>query len=194
MADDQAGNWNPSMYPWQYWDGWNALLTPSPSSWAHLVAADVQATEGRFLAVPPHVGAVVRALRGYRSRFTVGLLAEWAAALQFPYYFGMNWNAFHECINDLSWLPARSYIFLVTDANRMLTETDDLATFVDILNFTAKGWADPQNVGNIHTMALPVSFHVVFHCPPAEENNTRARFRDAGVELATLLLPDAAIR
>jgi hypothetical protein len=31
-------------------------------------------------------------------------VAEFAASFQFPYYFGENWPAFDECINDLSWL------------------------------------------------------------------------------------------
>ena len=34
------------------------------------------------------------------------LLARFAAALQFPDWFGHNWDALADCITDLSWLPA----------------------------------------------------------------------------------------
>ncbi|NGY75562.1 hypothetical protein F6Y02_01625 [Bacillus megaterium] len=45
---------------------------------------------------------------------------EWAAALQFPDYFGENWAAFDECLNDLDWLPADRYILFITDAHLIL--------------------------------------------------------------------------
>lgn len=37
-----------------------------------------------------------------------------AAAMHFPDYFGDNWDAFNDCINDLSWLSANGYILLYT--------------------------------------------------------------------------------
>lgn len=35
-----------------------------------------------------------------------------AAAMHFPDYFGKNWDAFEECLNDLAWLPAPGYLLL----------------------------------------------------------------------------------
>jgi len=35
-----------------------------------------------------------------------------AASMDFPTYFGQNWDAFEECIRDLSWAPARGYVLL----------------------------------------------------------------------------------
>jgi RNAse (barnase) inhibitor barstar len=36
-----------------------------------------------------------------------------AKALQFPHYFGANWDAFEDCLTDLSWLEARGYFLVV---------------------------------------------------------------------------------
>lgn len=35
---------------------------------------------------------------------------ELAAALQFPLYFGKNWNALRACLQDLAWLKAQAYL------------------------------------------------------------------------------------
>ena len=34
------------------------------------------------------------------------------AAMSFPDYYGHNWDAFDECITDLSWLPAKGYVLI----------------------------------------------------------------------------------
>jgi hypothetical protein len=46
---------------------------------------------------------IVRIPRGVRSKQK--LFAIYAKALRFPRYFGWNWDAFEECLGDLSWLP-----------------------------------------------------------------------------------------
>ncbi|MEZ4862218.1 MAG: barstar family protein [Caldilineaceae bacterium] len=35
-----------------------------------------------------------------------------AAAMEFPLYFGHNWDAFEECVTDLAWAPAKGYVLL----------------------------------------------------------------------------------
>ncbi|KYC42701.1 barnase inhibitor [Scytonema hofmannii PCC 7110] len=39
-------------------------------------------------------------------------LRKAAEAMQFPAYFGANWDAFDECITDLTWFSAESYVLL----------------------------------------------------------------------------------
>src|SRR5260221_4815902 len=41
-----------------------------------------------------------------------------ALAMHFPEYFGDNWDAFEDCLTDLSWIDARGFVILYdhTDA------------------------------------------------------------------------------
>lgn len=43
----------------------------------------------------------------------LGLLSQ---CLRFPDYFGWNWDALEECLQDLSWLPANAQIVIVHEA------------------------------------------------------------------------------
>lgn len=44
-----------------------------------------------------------------------GFLGVAARILQFPDYFGFNWDAFEDCLTDLSWLGAGGYVLVVQD-------------------------------------------------------------------------------
>lgn len=65
------------------------------------------------------IGAAVTArgwrffhLDGRHARDKATFLAAAAEAMSFPAYFGHNWDAFEECVNDLSWAPANGYVLL----------------------------------------------------------------------------------
>ena len=51
-----------------------------------------------------------------------GVFNEFAAALQFPWYFGRNWDAFDECLSDLGWIEFASFVLVVFDADQVLVE------------------------------------------------------------------------
>jgi RNAse (barnase) inhibitor barstar len=63
-------------------------------------------------------------VRGIKSSDDAGLFDELAAALQFPYYFGENWDAVWECITDLNWLKGSSYLVIFDSAEYLLSESD----------------------------------------------------------------------
>lgn len=53
-------------------------------------------------------------LRGKRCKTEEDFLIEVSSSFQFPYYYGENWPAFDECIQDLEWIKF-SRIFVVFD-------------------------------------------------------------------------------
>jgi hypothetical protein len=72
------------------------------------------------------------------------LLDATAAALEFPSYFGHNWDALHDCLGDLEWLgPAEGYVLSITGARRLWADAPDVAgAFTEIWLATAEEWAD----------------------------------------------------
>lgn len=69
-------------------------------------------------------GYAVRRVRGSRMPTVAAVFDEFAAALQFPYYFGANRDAFDECLRDWrDWLgDAPGLIVVIRDAEKLLTE------------------------------------------------------------------------
>ncbi|MGW0177372.1 barstar family protein [Rhodococcus sp. NPDC003322] len=67
-------------------------------------------------------GYAVRRVRGTRMPTVPAVYDEFAAALQFPYYFGANKDAFDECLRDWQdWLGAApDLIVIVRDAGALL--------------------------------------------------------------------------
>ncbi|MCZ9327690.1 barstar family protein [Nocardia farcinica] len=86
-----------------------------------LAVSAPELTEVRYRAP---AGFAVRELRGTRMRTVAGVFDEWAAAFQFPYYFGQNKNAFDECLRDLDDFvgEAAGYVAVVRDAADLLAE------------------------------------------------------------------------
>jgi len=69
-------------------------------------------------------------------------LARIARGLRFPAWFGGNWDALDDCVNDLSWWPAPGYLLLIENAGAWQARYgDDAATLVEILNDAAQDWA-----------------------------------------------------
>jgi IS1 family transposase len=164
---------------------WEPLLAPVPP-WAHLLACEAGELDravGRFKSLHPRRhDVIVRIMRGYRSRTKSELLSEWAAALQFPWYFGHNWDAFHECIRDMAWLSASSYVYVIEQSDMLLKrEAHRLTTQIEIFASSAVEWAEYGEGGP--QWRRNTLFHVVFQCKPALADATRDRLAAAGAQL-----------
>lgn len=92
---------------------------------------------------------VVILLRGANMRSLEGLFQEFAAAFQFPSYFGENWNALDECIHDLDWLSGDNYIIGINDIQDLLIneEKGELDVLFKILKGGSSEWGMPKDIG-----------------------------------------------
>ena len=117
----------------------------------------------------------VKVFQGSRMRTKAGLFQEFAAALQFPYYFGNNWDALHDCLEDLQWLPADGYVLFLSDSAQLLAEDHNAVTILlQVLAQAAEYWATPMTAEHKEVrnrQAKP--FHVVFNCLSEQETAMR---------------------
>ena len=167
------------------------LLAPEVS-WASLVACtESEMEDASALAVrfrPSRVA--VRFLRGHRCTTRDALFQEWAAALQFLWYFGWNWDAFDECIADLEWLAADAYLLVVTNILDVLArDVEQRGTFFAVLADAATSWTTPDagettiDVDGTRRPRRPPArpFRVIFQSNAAEEPTAAARLHEAGI-------------
>ncbi|MGO4201462.1 barstar family protein [Rhodococcus sp. TAF43] len=77
-------------------------------------------------------GRPVRHVRGRRMSTVPALFDEFAAALQFPYYFGRNKDAFDECLGEIGDTVGPDPVVFVLDADALLGEqVSELAWFAE---------------------------------------------------------------
>jgi RNAse (barnase) inhibitor barstar len=68
-------------------------------------------------------------------------LARTAAALEFPAWFGGNWDALFDCLTDLSWRPAPGYVVIFENAaDLQRVHPGTLATATGILEDVVEAW------------------------------------------------------
>lgn len=72
-------------------------------------------------------------------------LRSMAKALQFPSYFGMNWDAFEECLTDFEWCTAMGYVIIVHGVQAFAKKTpDDFKTARSIFKSAVKYWKQQE--------------------------------------------------
>ena len=86
-------------------------------------------------------GTKVFYLDGKKINGKETFLSKAAEAMQFPTYFGANWDAFDECITDLTWCPAERYVIFYDDADTFAqAEPTQYQIALDILNSAKEYW------------------------------------------------------
>jgi len=91
------------------------------------------------------------------------LFDEFALKLKFPDYFGANWDAFDECLNDLHWLASEKYILFIKDFDYILVDQiDEFDTFIDILKLTVDEWFSGR-LGTLSTSSFQIVIQSTNH-------------------------------
>jgi RNAse (barnase) inhibitor barstar len=68
-------------------------------------------------------------------------LTRVAVALEFPEWFGGNWDALFDCLTDLSWRPAAGHLLVLENAGELRDEAPEVfAATVAILGDAAVAW------------------------------------------------------
>lgn len=82
----------------------------------------------------------------------VELFSILSNALEFPEYFGGNWDSTEECLCDLEWLPAKGYVLLLLNSEYMWRgATYTAGNLVSIWLSVAQRWGEEET-----------PFHLVF--------------------------------
>ena len=115
----------------------------------HFVSSKDKATISAQLAGS---GLQVFAIPGAAIKTEEDLFSAVATALQFPAYFGRNWDAFDECLRDMTWLPSKGYVLVVRDAGQLWKQASHVAgAFVEAWLFAGEEWG-----------CHGVPFHLIF--------------------------------
>lgn len=82
-------------------------------------------------------------------------LARIGKALQFPGWFGANWDALADCLGDLSWLLAPGFLLVLEHSGEWrAADADNFDTLLAILNEAALEWRE-RNVAFWALLPLP---------------------------------------
>ena len=140
-------------------------LQSTKAPWTSLLIITAGQRAESLIHLPP--GLVLKIVKGRLCNTPATLFAEFARALEFPDYFGHNWDALEECLADLEWLPAKGYILLITDADQVLSNDEtEYETFLEILRDAGEAWGSGQ-AGMGARQATP--FHVLFAVAEGEK-------------------------
>jgi RNAse (barnase) inhibitor barstar len=136
--------------------------------------------------VPAHPEWAILRIRGEKSTDKSHFLDEFSAVLQFPYYFGYNWDAAWECITDLYWLKGSGFLIIFDSAQFLLSESDDdFRILLQVLTDAQERWhqetADFGADGH-----KPIAFQSILACDPDAVDALIARVRAAGATFTVL--------
>lgn len=142
-------------------------LQSATAPWSSLVVIPQGATAKSVIRPPS--GFALRTVNGKQCGTPAKLFDEFARAMEFPDYFGRNWDALEECLADLEWLPANGYVVLITEAQAVLPDDDDeYETFLEVLSDAGEAWSKGQGgTGRI------APFHVLLAVSQKEKGSRK---------------------
>jgi len=120
---------------------WNRVLKSSANSGVYHVATDEDDLQIGELASVRGLCLADIDLSDVEDK--PGFLRETARALEFPDYFGTNWDALNDCLTDLSWRPCAGHVLLFRGFQSFAdTAGADAAVAVRTLGVAADFWRE----------------------------------------------------
>ncbi|TFB87589.1 hypothetical protein E3O44_10890 [Cryobacterium algoricola] len=122
-------------------------------------------------------GFLARVVRGSECRTKSALLREFSNALEFPDYFGGNWDAWWECMTDLDWFPpTRGFVVVITESGEFLSGSTirDLKIAIEGLVSAIDLWGRGASEADPYREQPPTPLHVIFQeSTPASDSIMR---------------------
>jgi RNAse (barnase) inhibitor barstar len=152
-----------------------------------VLAASPSAVANHLMAwTPAHPEWDILRVRGTKSSDEACLFDELGAALQFPYYFGENWNALWNCITDLNWLRGLSYLVIFDSAEHLLSESERGFQFLlQVLTDAHERWHQETADFGVRGRR-PIAFQSVLACEPEAVDALAQRLKDANATFTRL--------
>lgn len=74
------------------------------------------------------------------------VLYQLGSALNFPIWYGANFDALFDCLTDPDWEPAKGHVLLISGISRLRTaDPDDFATLIDVFHAAAEARREMQS-------------------------------------------------
>jgi len=113
-----------------------------------------------------------KVIRGQKCKSVTGLLNEWAA--------------FDECLNDLEWLPADSYILTITNSQLIFKwRKRDFKDLINTLKNAVQEWTGGRCYDSFPTHPTP--FHIIFQCNELHIEAFQKKLIKAGIEELSII-------
>jgi RNAse (barnase) inhibitor barstar len=136
------------------------LWTDSPP-WVRVIPADAKISI--VDALPPTGSAFTARMQGLEMSDADGVFTQFYENLRLPSYFGWNWNALRDCVEDLSWISATGYQLIIDDADSVLTGSpEERHTLFRVLSGAAEYWERKPDL----PAKVKVTFRVLLLCRP----------------------------
>ena len=133
-----------------------------------------------------HPDTIFVHVRGTKMRTVAGFFDELAAALQFPIWFGANWDALVDVARDRGWLAG--HVLAVYDVHELLVDADDRdrRACAEVLELLGRLGRDPATTPADQDED---GFHLLGQLPAADAEPFITRWRAVGLTIAPLEPP-----
>lgn len=121
-------------------------------------------------------GQVVRIIRGRRCAVRDRCMAEWAAAMQFPYCFEGTWDSWRTSMRELQWPAGTKVLLIATAMNRVLPRAK--GDFVELVRGLAELAAGDTDGA--------VATEIVLQCEPSHMEELKVRLGGVGVSIRAI--------